>query len=418
MNRREASHIIALGALSSLFPRLSWGRDEVRKEAHSILFINLRGAPPQQEMFRPNYEAPRESAIRGPFDSIPTTMDGVRFSELFPQCAAIADRLTIIHSAVADHADHERGRKALFTRQNRKGKSKSLYGMAGPNLAKNGLPPDSAVVLDVLSTPEFLSKHPPNLFIKVNPVTGDFDAPEMKQSHPTLPTRRLLLHDLEAAQKTLSGDALHEFEHIREDAFRALTGDGFKKSLEITDEDQRKIFGTVTRGTRAALLSLNLAKAGSGVVVFNYSPAPGLDMHGREEAGKSGNPGIVEGMNMVAAEMDALHSGLLRVAPDEGVVTVVTQEFGRGSMNDYAVPGRDHDPRFAWVARGGRFKPGKYGSYNPRNGDVLENPIQSTRIGATAVAAAGGDPPQFLPSWKEDVVEDLLSLPPNGRMRQ
>ena len=47
--------------------------------------------------------------------SIPTKIEGERFSETLPQTAQIADKLTVIRSMTHGEAAHERGTHNMFT---------------------------------------------------------------------------------------------------------------------------------------------------------------------------------------------------------------------------------------------------------------------------------------------------------------
>src|SRR4051812_37419067 len=58
--------------------------------ARSCIFIYLLGGPPHLDMWDPKPGAPAE--IRGPFQTIPTCLPGIRFSEHLPRLAGLAHR--------------------------------------------------------------------------------------------------------------------------------------------------------------------------------------------------------------------------------------------------------------------------------------------------------------------------------------
>src|SRR5436305_894010 len=60
----------------------------------AIIQIFLSGGPSQHDTFDPKPDAPAE--FRGPFQSIPTRLPGVRVTELFPRIAGLMDKLTIL----------------------------------------------------------------------------------------------------------------------------------------------------------------------------------------------------------------------------------------------------------------------------------------------------------------------------------
>jgi hypothetical protein len=66
-----------------------------------------------QESWDPKPYSPLE--YRGPFNSIPTKIPGVRFSENFKESAKIADKITVCRSMTHGEAAHERGTHNMFT---------------------------------------------------------------------------------------------------------------------------------------------------------------------------------------------------------------------------------------------------------------------------------------------------------------
>src|SRR3954447_8968685 len=55
------------------------------KRPTAVIFVYLAGGPSQHETFDPKPDAPTE--YRGPFQSIPTSLPGIRFSETMPKLA-------------------------------------------------------------------------------------------------------------------------------------------------------------------------------------------------------------------------------------------------------------------------------------------------------------------------------------------
>src|SRR5262249_17827593 len=68
----------------------------IAAKADSVIHIFLPGGIAHQETFDPKPFAPIE--YRGDMGSIPTKIEGERFSETLPQTAQLADKLTIIRS--------------------------------------------------------------------------------------------------------------------------------------------------------------------------------------------------------------------------------------------------------------------------------------------------------------------------------
>jgi hypothetical protein len=114
VSRREFLKATALGVGAALLPLPAFAAP--RGRAERCLVINLIGGPSQLETWDPKPDAP--SHVRGPFGSIPTSVPGVRFSELFPRIASQAHRLTVIRSVYHDAAPiHETGLQLLQTGQ-------------------------------------------------------------------------------------------------------------------------------------------------------------------------------------------------------------------------------------------------------------------------------------------------------------
>ena len=105
-NQLSRRNLLTVGAIGGLglsltdFFRLRKAQAEQKfyqsKEgtAKSVIFIFLPGGMAHQDSFDPKPYAPLE--YRGPFGTIDTALNGVRFGELFKHTAKVADRLTII----------------------------------------------------------------------------------------------------------------------------------------------------------------------------------------------------------------------------------------------------------------------------------------------------------------------------------
>lgn len=78
------------------------GRGSSKK---ALINIHLDGGPPQLDTIDPKPDAPVE--IRGDFQTIPTRLAGVRFCELLPQLANIADQLVLLRSLVGSAGAHD-----------------------------------------------------------------------------------------------------------------------------------------------------------------------------------------------------------------------------------------------------------------------------------------------------------------------
>ena len=82
------------------------------KQVNCIL-IWLDGGPSHYETFDPKPDAPSE--IRGEFKAISTSVPGVQFSEVVPNLAKAADKLTIIRSICHKDPNHGGGNHYMMT---------------------------------------------------------------------------------------------------------------------------------------------------------------------------------------------------------------------------------------------------------------------------------------------------------------
>src|SRR5688572_8906854 len=77
----------------------------VRSSVKAVINVHLDGGPPQHDTIDPKPDAPEE--IRGEFRDIPTTVAGLRLSELMPKVASAADRFAFVRSLVGSAGAHD-----------------------------------------------------------------------------------------------------------------------------------------------------------------------------------------------------------------------------------------------------------------------------------------------------------------------
>ena len=82
-------------------------------EKTAVILFWLSGGPGHMETWDPKPEAPSE--YRGPLRAIPTKVDGIRFSELMPEQAKIADRLAVLRTVQHHSGDHTKGNHWMLT---------------------------------------------------------------------------------------------------------------------------------------------------------------------------------------------------------------------------------------------------------------------------------------------------------------
>jgi len=113
ISRREWLRVGGLSVLGLSLPDLLRAAERPAKQPHgttfgrakNVIFLWLQGGPPQHETFDPKPDAPAE--IRGPFKPIATNVPGIRFCELLPRTARLADKLAIVRSLATNDDNHD-----------------------------------------------------------------------------------------------------------------------------------------------------------------------------------------------------------------------------------------------------------------------------------------------------------------------
>src|SRR3569623_3190735 len=108
--RRELLRIGALSLFGAIGSR-SFAAE--RSTSRSCIFILLQGGASHHDLWDPKPDAPAE--VRGPFGTLATALPGVRFGELLPRTAAIADKLVIVRSMTQQFTNHIAGTYITLT---------------------------------------------------------------------------------------------------------------------------------------------------------------------------------------------------------------------------------------------------------------------------------------------------------------
>ena len=109
LDRRELLRAggIAVGglSLSGLISRQAGAATGSRSfgKARNCILLYLSGGPAQLDTFDPKPDAPDD--IRGEFSTIPTSLPGVRFSELLPNASKWMHKSALVRTMCHDHND-------------------------------------------------------------------------------------------------------------------------------------------------------------------------------------------------------------------------------------------------------------------------------------------------------------------------
>jgi hypothetical protein len=340
------------GFVDSLRQRLSAGSGS--STTTNCILIWLDGGPSHFETFDPKPLAPSE--IRGDFQTIPTKIPGMFFSENMPNLAAISDKLTIVRSVRHDQNNHGAGNHYMMTGAPTRipvscGAHVSFHPSMGSVVsaergALEGLPPYfSMPTMSKSGGPNFLgAKHAP--FV----VSDDPNAESFRVRDVTIPqgiqdgratARRELRNQVDGLVRfrdRAAGDPVLGVDENFQQAVMLVTSPAAQKAFEIEREPAgvRNAFGRNSLGQRA-LLARRLIEAGVPFVTIING---GWDHHSS----------IFPSFRKQGRELDAVVATLLEDLSQRGLLqttlVLVMGEFGRtpqiSILPGSPEPGRDH----------------------------------------------------------------------------
>ena len=152
-------------------------------EVSCIIFFQSGGMS-QLDGFDPKPDAPLE--IRGTFNTIPTVVPGVHFSELLPRCAKALSKFALIRSVHSDQAIHEKAKQYIYSGTKPGTDVKHpVYGsvVAKEQGVRNGMPPFVVIPRKDISAEAGLIGSAYDPFI-----TGDPNQEKFSVKDLTLPT--------------------------------------------------------------------------------------------------------------------------------------------------------------------------------------------------------------------------------------
>ncbi len=361
-------------------------------KAKALIHIFLPGGISAHESFDPKPLAPVE--VRGPFGSIPTKLDGVRFNELMKETAQVADKLTIVRSMTHGEAAHERGTHNMFTgyRPSPAIQYPSFGSVVSHELGvQNDLPPYVCVpsqpnpyagsgYLSNAYGPFSLGGDPGNMQFKVRDLTLPPDV-----DHERFAQRQSILASVDAHFRALEkSDALDAMDSFYQRAYGLVSSPKAREAFNLKSEPEalKDEYGRTDAGMRM-LMSRRLVEGGVRFVSMVFG---GWDHHTNVKAG----------IERDLPRFDKAYAALIRDLDRRGMLdstlVMVTTEFGRtAKVNKDA--GRDHWPRvFSIALAGGGIKRGQvYGSSDATGAEPDENPLSVPDFAMTIYKQLGID---------------------------
>jgi hypothetical protein len=402
--------------------------------AKAVILLNLFGGPSHLDMFDPKPAAPPE--VRGEFDSIETSVAGVRICEHLPRTAAALHRATLIRTHSHPYNSHNpynvltgfsggSDRENYFAKPTdhpsmgsvmqyaglrstgvpsyvvmpaHPGYSQSLR-RAGPYGGYLGAQYDPAITL---CEPQFAREADPdkNAYDPIPPI-GEPMLPSVDAlpdlTVDRLSRRRSLLAQVDdAVARVERSSALTGHNRFQREAFELLTNSRTRQAFDLSGEpaDIRARYGQDLYGN-CLLAARRLVETGVRFVAVNTESrgAGHWDSH-------ENNFGMLR--TYLLPTLDQIYVTLIDDLEQRGLLdttlVVVMGEMGR-SPRVNAKAGRDHWPQCGFVLMtGGGVKRGHvYGRSDPQGAWPADLPVSSGDIVATIYQLLGVDPALTVP---------------------
>jgi hypothetical protein len=318
--------------------------------------------------------------------SIPTKIPGENFSELLPQTASIADKLTVIRSLTHGEAAHERGEHNMYTGY--RPSPALLFPSMGSVVShefgpRQDLPPYICIpsTPSVYAGPGYLSSSYAPFSLGDDPARAGFQVRDLNLpggvDQARYERRVAALEAInERVAKHTSADNVGAMSTFYERAFDLIGSPKAREAFNIEAEpaEIRDRYGRNTAGQRM-LAARRLVEAGARFVTLTYG---GWDHH----------VSIVAGVRAQLPAFDQAFAALVSDLDERGLlaktIVLVSTEFGRTpKINGTA--GRDHWSKvFSVVTAGGGMKRGAIvGSSGATASEPEEAPISPEDLATT-----------------------------------
>ena len=397
-------------------------------KAKSVLIVYTSGGMSQIDTWDPKPNAPAE--IRGAFQSIPTRIQGVRFTEYMPRIASLADRLSIVRSVTHDDLDHGSATYLALSGVFHQRKSSNppvtandfpTYGSVLKRVRPNRNFPHTAVhVNGPVLAPILVAPGQNAGFLgrKYDPlVIGDLTQPssllEGLEPQGDVPSLRLdsrqgLLQQLEQATRKLESNAREDHQQLTRQAFDLLHSPQHRLAFDLEREPEkvRERYGRHRAG-QACLLGRRMIEAGVPLVTvfFNHKIRGQDDSEETDEYGWDTHNDIFESIKRhLLPRFDASFSTLLEDLEARGLLdstlVICMGEFGRAPLVALeknftgSTPGRKHWAAcYSVVFAGAGISRGSvYGASDRMGAYPSANPVSPQDLVATMYHALGIDP--------------------------
>ncbi len=379
---------------------------KVSADQINCILIWLDGGPSHYETFDPKPEAPQE--IRGQFKSIPTSVPGVHFSEVMPNLAKTAHKLTIVRSICHKDPNHGGGNHYLMTGAPTPvpvgcGAFVSFHPSFGSMVSykrgvRGGLPAYMSMPNASRSGgPNFLGAQHAPFVVGGNPADPNFRVRDVaiprSISEGRALARQQLRHSLDTMERIAlktADDPTVGFDTFYQQGLELVTSPRAQAAFDISKEPQkvREAYGLNDFGQRL-LLARRLVEVGVSFTVAYYG---GWDHHRgifktmKDEAG----PKLDKGVAALINDLD--DRGLL-----DSTLVICLGEFGRTPKVNKDT-GRDHWPgaMSVLIAGAGIPRGQVVGATDPKGYYAAENIYSPEDFAVSLYTKLGIEPHQIL----------------------
>ncbi len=411
VTRRDFVRFGSLGALGLglLDLRVVGAIESSRRNNKNCILVWLDGGASHLETFDPKPLMPSE--VRGPLDSIATSVPGVRFGECLPQLAERMSSMTLLRGMTSPLGEHNLGAQYMLTGYKptpaleypvmgcavshlRVGTGELPAHVAIPNhsvggarFRPNGYLPSSCLPFELMKGEKTKGLNAGSL-----QMVGGLDQVRVDR-------RAEYLKQLDEFSKSLDrAGALPDYSGL-DQAVRLITSPEARAAFDLEKEPGRirNQYGQSLFG-QSCLLARRMIEGGVKFVTVNY---PGWDTHDNLVVRlKDGYVGALDPVGLIP-NLDRGLSALLADLEDrrllDETLVVVMAEFGRTPRIN-AAGGRDHWPRsFSVLMAGGGTPQGLVFGESDESGESPKtDAVSPSDLVATIYQLLGIDPNQEL----------------------
>jgi hypothetical protein len=376
------------------------------REKTAVIMVWLPGGCSHIDTYDPKPEIGSE--YRGPFQTIPTKVPGLRLTELLPMQARIADKFTILRSMTQRAGGHPAGSMQMLsgdTDERDKPKPRLPDWMSVANYLRSKGPKRTNPIPNSVGVnppteyggPAYLGDAYAAFAVTDDPNRPNFEVPNIGLSDPAeaarLSDRVVLRRNLDTLERGFDREGeLGALDQFETQAMTLLTNPETRNAFDLSKEDARTRdrYGR-NRWGQQLLLARRLVEAGVEIITSSLSgPLCGRVGNWDDHAV---NHHIFDALRFRAKAYDQAVSALIEDIYSRGlskrVLVVVTGEFGRTPKISFdrstgagdasgapgtLQPGRDHWPRaFSNIWSGGGIQTGGIiGATDKRGEDVIE----------------------------------------------